>query len=245
MKILIAQMGATQYEILAATSLIRGLRDKHKDPSIDWLVDDVNKPVLQYVKKVKNVFDPSDLTDANIQWDLLVNLTSKFQQKEMHYLPVQKKIGFWTDHHADEMDLFYEVENGFRENNMSLFQFFYRLADMRWKGQGYDFGYFPKTKSRKNRAGIGVANDNLRHYVTDNLDLRSMKLWYIPYKKNVFKRMDEINRCVKIVTDDMLTLHIAIGLRKFVYYLQTIPPRYRIEFFGKGITYNVPVSLVS
>jgi len=67
-----------------------------------------------------------------------------------------------------------------------------------------------------------------------------MKIWYIPYKKNIFKRMDEINRCKKIITDDFLTLHLSLYLRKYVYFLQTLPSNTKIELFKNGEIHQVP-----
>jgi len=52
--------------------------------------------------------------------------------------------------------------------------------------------------------------------------------------------MDEINRCQKIITDDLTTLHSALYLRKYVYFLETSPPVLKQELFNSGEIYNVP-----
>jgi hypothetical protein len=87
---------------------------------------------------------------------------------------------------------------------------------------------------------MSAVNANLRNYVLDNLEVDDKKLWYIPYKKNIFKKMDEINRCKKVITDDLLTLHLALSLRKYVYYLETYPHTLRLELFKNGQIYPVP-----
>ena len=88
--------------------------------------------------------------------------------------------------------------------------------------------------------GIAIANANLRNFVNDRLDLKASKLWIIPYKKNIVRRMDEINRCKRVITDDLFTSQIAIALKKFVYFLQIVPLAFNIEMFGSGKVYPVP-----
>ena len=89
---------------------------------------------------------------------------------------------------------------------------------------------------------MSAANANLRNYVIDKLELDDKRLWYVPYKKNIFRKMDEINRCKKIITDELLTLHLSLYLRKYVYYLETFPHSLKIECFNSGQTYSVPYS---
>ena len=67
-----------------------------------------------------------------------------------------------------------------------------------------------------------------------------MRIWHIPYKKNIFKYMDQINKCHKIITDDFTTFHLAMTLRKYVYFLRTSPLNMKLELFGNGEIYKVP-----
>ena len=38
-------------------------------------------------------------------------------------------------------------------------------------GEGCDISYYPRSKQKKNRIGVSVANSNLRNYILDNLEL--------------------------------------------------------------------------
>jgi hypothetical protein len=114
---------------------------------------------------------------------------------------------------------------------------------MIWRGEGYGINYYPKTKSKNNRVGIFVDHTKLKHFVNDNLKASKLKVSCVPYRKNIYKKMDEINRFSDIVTDDMLTTHLAVYLRKRVHYLETIPSNVNFEFFGNGRIYKVPLSI--
>ena len=70
---------------------------------------------------------------------------------------------------------------------MNIFQLYFILSGLTWKGEGYNLAYYPKTKVRSNRIGVSVANANIRNYILDNLEVDNKKIWYIPYKKNIFK----------------------------------------------------------
>ena len=82
---------------------------------------------------------------------------------------------------------------------------------------------------------------NLRNYILEELKLDNSKVWNIPYKKNIFKKMDEINKCKRIITDDITMFHLAVNLRKYVYFLKTFPINFKLELFGRGEIYEVPL----
>ena len=115
---------------------------------------------------------------------------------------------------------------------------------MEWHGEGYDIKYYPQSKTKKNKIGIAVANANLRNYITKKQKIDNKRLWHIPYKKNLLKRLDEVNRCNEIITDDFLTFNLVVYLRKYVYFLQTIPYMFKLEYFGKGKIINVPQEII-
>ena len=55
------------------------------------------------------------------------------------------------------------------------------------------FSTYPKTKTKKGKIGMSAANANLRNYVLNNLEVDDKKIWYIPYKKNIFKKKKKKN----------------------------------------------------
>ena len=238
MKILITNLGTT-IDNIASSSILKRLKRRMEATDITWCVKTKdNKEIFKYNKSIDKVISLEELISLEETFDLLINLDPFLPHKICNKVKIIDTLGFGFN---EEINSFESVINGDSQmKGMNVFQMYYKLAGMTWKGEGYDIGYYPRSRSKKNRAGIAVANANLRNYLTDELELDSMKLWHIPFKKNIFKKMDEINKCSKIVTDDMLTLHLALSLRKYVYFLKTTPTSTKIEFFGNGEIYNVP-----
>ena len=48
-----------------------------------------------------------------------------------------------------------------------------------------------------------------REYITNELKLEQSRLWNVPYRKNIYKQFDEVNRCTNIVTDDLFIMNIS------------------------------------
>ena len=219
----------------------------YNNPKITWIVkDDINKSLLEYSDNIDKIVTCQDFIEKPFSdYEVFINLHPLFnptnQISEEFGLTFSKTYGFYQN---KESLFFDEILYGNKQTSMNMFQIYFKLAGMLWKGEGYDINYFPKTKSKKNRAGIAVAHANLRNYIIENIDLESMKTWIVPYKKNVFKYMDEINRCKQIITDDTLTLHLALYLRKKVHFLQTINDNIKIELFGQGKIYYVQSSVI-
>jgi hypothetical protein len=236
MKVVIAHNGPLS-ELIVASSVNIGVKKYPVQTQIIWIVPEEHKYIFRYNKNVKAIFSYKEFKENNNKYDLLINLWPKeVETKAMiknftgfEYCP------FFDQYRQSVMGTYESIE-------MSNFQLYYFLAGMTWRGEGYDLSYYPRSKSKKNRIGMSAANANLRNYVIDNLDLGNKKIWYIPYKKNIFKKMEEINKCKKIITDDLLTMHLSLALRKYVYYLETYPHTYKIEMFGKGQVYPVPFS---
>jgi len=238
MKILIINWGDAVKNIIA-TSLLSAIKRKCPEADIYWSVFlDEDKHIFKHNKHVKQVVNQEEMDNLREDFYLLINLDPYFNYTEFRYNKFKHRLGCYFNPTAE---YFINILQGNEQSNsVSLFKIYYILAGMTWKGEGYDLGYFPKTRSKKNRVGLSIANANLRTYVNDNMNLEDMKMWHIPYKKNIFKRMDEINRCKKIVTDDMLTFHLAMSLRKYVYFLKTSSLDTKVEFFGHGEIYNIP-----
>jgi hypothetical protein len=238
MKILITNFGTTSDNI-ASTCILKRLKRRLEDTDITWGVKKKeDKNTFKYNKTINRVLCLKELINLDETFDLLINLDPFLPHEICNKIKILDTLGFGFN---GAVSSFESVVNGIMPKyDMNIFQMYYTLAGMTWKGEGYDIGYNPRSRSKKNRAGIAVANANLRNYLTEELNLDSMRLWHVPYKKSIFKKMDEINKCAKIVTDDLLTLHLALSLRKYVYFLKTNQPNTKIEFFGNGEFYEVP-----
>jgi len=241
MKILITHLGDITDNFIAS-SILKGLHKKYDNPEITWVTRSNRiKSLFKYNKRVKNTLIFNELINKDETFDLLINLCPNFNHKLCKNVKIKDATGFSFQKEFDEY-IHYLYLN--KTTKLNYFQIYYNLSQLKWKGEGYDIAYYPKTKSKNNRAGIAIAHNNLRSYVTNELDLKTFKKWDIPYKTNIFRRMDEVNKCKSIVTDDFLTFNIAVCLRKYVYFLQTFPYNIKLEFFNQGEIFNVPINII-
>lgn len=236
MNIVIAHLGPISH-IIPATSVHHAIKRNNIETNIIWVVSEDYKYFLKYNKNVKKVISMKQFCLENRKYDLLINLWPFFPEVKING-EVQNFMGFSF---CSEFDIFQEgILDKKRFENMNIFQLYYNLCGLTWRGEGYDIPYYPRSKQKKNRIGISVSNANLRNYVLDNLEIDNGKKWYVPYKKNIFKRMDEINYCEKIITDDLIVFHLSMALKKYVYFLDTYPKSFKLEMFGRGEMCSVP-----
>jgi len=228
-------------QILPSTSVLQGIRKHSVDTEITWVVREEKLVYFsKYIKAIDKTLTFPEFNQLGKHYDLFINLFPYYPAFVKGNFTANEKWGLECNSRWDE---FRNVLLGEEVCDITLFQLYYLLAGLTWKGEGYDLGYYPRTRSKRNKIGVSVANANLRNYVLEHLHVEG-KVWYVPYKKNIFKRMDEINRCSKIITDDMLTFHLAVALRKYVYFLQTYPINYKLEFFSKGQIHKVPTGVL-
>ena len=238
MNIVIVHLG-TLPEILASTSIIKVLNKKFNNPNITFILkEDKAKDIFAFNKKIKTFFIhdlPDDILRGRI-FDLLINLHPSYYSDTL--IKFNEAIGF---NYSPNSDYLYNIMYGENKSNNNLFQIYYSLLGLKWNGEGYDFCYFPKSRSKKERIGIAVSSAFLRTYVKKSL---RKDLWVIPFKQNLLKQADEVNKCGTIITDNLLICNLAIALRKHVYFLKIIPMNYNIEFFGNGQYFEVPIELL-
>jgi len=238
MKVAVTHLGNIS-QLIPVTSVITGIKKQKINTNITMVV---SKKEFSYIYKYNKNIDKTITLEQFVKnkelYDLLINLYPYLPDENLN---TKQATGFCLFSQYDRFKEALTGEQKFPE--MSILQLYYILAGLTWKGEGYDLGYSPKTKTRKNRIGVSVANANVRNYVLDNLEIDNKKIWYIPYKKNIFKKMDEINKCKKIITDDLTTFHLSVAMRKYVYYLETYPLNLKLEFFNKGEIYKVPMNL--
>lgn len=240
MRILVVHLGNIS-ENLVASSILKEITQKVEDPEITWTVESsAEKYIFQYNRRIARVLCLSELQEISENFDLLVNLSQILSPKQISNIKFEEVLGFSFDKDNHFEDYRAALEGNMDIPSLSLFQMYHKLTGLTWRGEGYQIGYYPRNKSKRNRAGVAVAHANLRNYVSEELDLESMRIWYIPYKKNIFKYMDEINKCHKIITDNLTTFHLAMSLRKYVYFLKTFPLNMKLELFGNGQIYDVP-----
>lgn len=242
MKIYVLNLGDVQ-ECLVSSSLNRGLLRKYGRHDLTWVVKgEEEKSLFQYTQGLRVLLAHEFLNNLMDEADIVVNLTPAIHPADPA-LKFKKFVGFNSE--DEDASDYHEFIHGSRKTNMNVLQVYFRLAGMTWRGEGYGITYYPKTRTRKNSVAIVIDHSKLRHYVNDNLSADAFKLVLVPYKRNVFKRLDEINRCVHVITDDLLTMHLSVMLKKKVHFLETIPLNTKLEFFGNGEIYKVPTKIVT
>lgn len=239
MKIVLAHQGPIS-ELIAATSVNHGIKNKPVDTELTWVVAKGNEYIFRYNQNVNRVLSIEDFEErGNEKYDLCINLWPGWIKTRAI---LKECCGFrYTPNYSNLEEA---IINEKSISDMSNLQMYFLLSGLTWGGEGYDIPYFPKSRSKRNRVGIAVANSNLRNYILEKINLENGKIWNIPYRKNIFKKMDEINRCKKIVTDDLTIFHLAMSLRKYVYLLEVIPFSFRMEMFGNGEIHKVPINII-
>ena len=242
MNIAIVHLGNIS-QLIPSTSVVKGIKKKDVETNITWVVGKkefcyINK----YNKDILRTISYDQFILEEMEYDLLINLYPYFPEDLKINPIIRHATGFYFHSYFDKFKkVFSENKEVF---DMNIFQLYFILSGLTWNGEGYNIKYKPKTKVRANKIGVSVANANIRNYVLDNLKIDNKKIWYIPYKKNIFKRMDEINRCKKVITDDLITFHLAMSMRKYVYYLETFPLSIKLELFNNGEICKVPMNII-
>jgi len=175
-------------------------------------------------------------------FDLVINLHPNFSEITHFPISAKEKLGFnYTIEGIKAYNLLY-INN--RKINKSLFQIYYKLAHLTWAGEGFDFYYYPKAKAKKSTTGTAIINRNLKKYIVNRLHLDLSQVKDIPDHNNLFRRLDALNKCSDVITDDFFTLNLALYLRKGVFFLEAIPLNTQIELFGQGKVFPVPKEIV-
>jgi len=229
--------------VLASTSLIRGLLKKFPEANISFFVSQDSLPIVQFNRKVTPISGYA--YNKNVNFDFAVNMTPTVEASDfMAEIGAKDQTGF-LEKNGDIFSINKDAEEYFsimhkgQSSERHLLQVLYKLVGLTWRGEGYDLAYYPKNKTNKYRTGIAITHDSLRQFVKNNLKLEMSELHSVPIRKNLLKKMDEINRCMNVITDDLFILHASIALRKNVEFLDTSGLSTRVEFFGRGNYYRI------
>lgn len=244
MDIVVYQFGDPWYA-LASTSLVHGLRFAYPGCKIRWVTSEENFPLFAYNRRLTDVSIGENA--PNSRCDLAVNLTpSPACCQAMKAGDFCDRRGFVFNKEnvgvsdSSMLDIL-EVANGRQKTTKHVLQIIYSLAGLKWRGEGYDLSYYPRNKMRKTKTGVAVVDDSLRQFIWDGLKLEYSSLWHIPMKKNLLKRIDEINRVKRIITNDWFCLHASIALKKHVEFVDDQDYNMSVEFFGSGNHYRIEV----
>lgn len=223
---------------LASSSLIKKFSELYPEAAIDIAIDGSSYPLFQYNSRIRDVLVAEN--DILTHYDLAVNLdTDENRCSSFMDIKAVEKRGFGfiegeVRSFSEESKDCLQVLSGQARTERHVLQVLFRASGLVWRGNGYDLAYYPKNKMKKGKTGVAIQNSYLRKFVKDNLVLKNSQLWHVPMKKSLLKRIDEINRCKRVITDDLFVLHAAISMRKHVEFLDIIDLNMNVEFFGNG-----------
>lgn len=221
-------------DAVVASSLIKRLKkDNHDvccmtDESLLSFFNFCNCESVKFAKTEKQYDKVINLSPTAICTDIIEDIKS---DEKLGYGKQDGKLRFFNN----GADYHYRTRVIGVPSNLNLFQLLFGIASMPWRGEGYNIRYFPKVKT-KYRVGIAIRNYLIRGYVKSNLICE--KLQRIPFKYNILKQIDEINRCKTIITDDETIVHLSLALRKQVEFLAG-RISYKFESFNSGNLHQI------
>ena len=235
MSTLVINLG-TPLECLISTCLIKKLKDRFEN--IDILVRD--EECLGVFSKNNNISRTLNLKDDNNSYLDYENYVFLSVRDPSVVFSDKKIYGFGSSDFSDEaLNILY----GNKKTSKNVFEVYFNLIGEKWRGEGLTLEYSAKRYPVKNSVGFAIANPNLKKYIMNTLKLDLSKSFVIPFKDNLFKKIDETNAAETVVTDDFTYLNIALLLRKRVYFLKTINYNFNIELFRSGEILIVPKNI--
>jgi hypothetical protein len=224
---------------LALTGVIAALQRQHTSAHILIATNPENHPFYQFNKSV-TVADLSPNKDT-LTCDLLIDYggSDKAVALSLIYEPTTYRGLLSREQSVADQHAFRGLYLK-SEVPRNLFQLLFGVAGLKWKGEGYYFRYYPRAKQTNDSIGIAVRDQRVRSYLYQRLKKDESRLWQLPFKINVLKQFDEVNKAASVVTDDPFVMHVALCLRKHVELLIYDPPTIKPEFFGNGCLHLVP-----
>lgn len=229
--------------VLASTSLITRIKKDYPKSNIYFFSNQESVPFLLFNNQV--TVSNGYVCDFDCEFDYAFNLSPKIESCNLLLnLKAKVKMGFTEnlgkiDFANKEAEYFYRVLNKEKKTDKNIFQLMYKACGMTWKGEGYNLCYYPRNKTNKNITGVITEKEDLKNFLISNLSLKESKLCSMPFRSNILKKIDEVNRCMNVVTDDLFILHASIALRKNVQFLDLDGLCFNTEFFGRGSYYRV------
>jgi hypothetical protein len=231
---LVLQVGQLSDSMLI-TGIVRKLAEDHE---VHCVVDHTTAELLRYNKNVATSgVDAPTLKDS---YDIAINFSPQVTCTEiMELANADVKFGYGKlDDNLSFFNQGAELHYKYRyigaPTRTNLLQLTYNLAGMKWQGEGYYLAYFPRNRAKKSLTGLVIRDQLLRTYIRENIKLAKSRIHVVPFKRDVLKQVDEINRCKNLVTDDYGILHLGLALRKNVEMIVKRKPTFGVEFFGSG-----------
>lgn len=265
-KVLIIKVGYSETldsEISATTSYGDVLRTTvllhiFKDAHVTWLVDRKALPILKDIKEIDRTLVLDPLTILQLQaehFDTIINLEKVPGLCALaDSVKAWRRYGFRLDEREGKAEAYEGTQPALylcndiqskRNNKRYAQEVLYEMVDKEWKGEGYVFGYKPKSKE--------IYDIGFNHEVGNKWPTKSWPNDYwkeleqllkgeftISWQKglgNMEDYFEWINSCRMLVTNDSFGLHLAFCMKKKVVSLfgPTNPSEVYHYGLGEGI----------
>ena len=221
-------------DALVATPLIKRLS---KDFAVHCMSDG---KLVEFFKFCAKTSQPLNIVRK--PYDLVINLSPSLLCSDIiEQADSKEKLGFgrigenlrFFNEGADQL---YRAKIIGIPTDANYFQLLFGAANLAWQGEGYEISYFPRNRTKK-LTGIAVRDGRIKKHIAENLKVN--KMWQIPFKHNLLKQLDEVNRCQNVITDDETVMHSSLALRKKVEFISRKRVPYHIEMFKSGNFHNI------
>ncbi len=218
----------SEESVFPLLSLVIGLRKRYAGTNIIWAGEPQIADLIRYNKRIKRFIDINKeftIKTLSIVFgaEICVNTSQcKAAAKFASNVAAKVTVGFDKEGATSrEAEFFHKVTSGEISTNKTILQLYYDLVGLKWRGEGYGLSYYPKTKQREKCGAF------LTQYQGELDNCTKIKM-----PTRILDRLDTVNRFAHVVTDDLLTAHSSIALRKNCTFFSNLP--YRLEFFGRG-----------
>ncbi len=220
---------------LYATSVAKSLKKKYgSDARIFWLSSSSNLKCLKFNTSIDQFLSYDDGVHLFQCYDIVLNFN--FSTDVINSVNTKEKFGIGCENEG----IYRNVLSGEKKVNSNLYQVFFRLSKMTWKGEGIDLGYNPGRKQVKGNIGYYLSNAVAQETLIREFTGLNGSFTKIKKCGNILKQMNILNKYEAVITDDLLIQLLSSSLRKEVYFLKTFPVNHKIEFFNNGRFFNVP-----
>lgn len=225
------------WQYIFISSLIRGYKKIYKNISFvlyfpqekyNFIYQDMLD--VKIVNNLDLIFEYNSNIIINLSLDKYVcerinnmNNVFGFNSNNIDNVSFDKKVFDFYDH---------IVLNNYSKKN--IYELLFEMCDLKWSGESPFIFYKSPAKVKHNTTGISIKDDDLRHFIKNNLCLNMTRKWHVPVRSNPKKFIDEISRCEMLITDNLFASMVSVAMKKQTYYLDYEHKNMNVIFFHKG-----------
>jgi len=246
----------TSYGDVLRTTVLLNL---YKGDNVTWLVDERAYPILQdnpFIDRILAHNSASVLQLLSEQFDTVINMEKVPGLCALaDQIVARQRYGFRFDKKGDKAGAYEGTEKALslcqdaekkKNHNRYWQEHLFEMADAKWQGEEYVFGYRPKSE--------GIHDIGFNYVVGNKWPTKAwpMESWKelgrslngrysVSWQRgldNMYEYFDWINSCRLVVTNDSFGLHLAIAMKKQVVAIFGPTNPNETYLYERGITMN-------